>query len=177
MIPDPLHPFIVHFPIVLAAGLPFLAAAAFWAIRSERLPRRSWIVVLALQVLLLCSAWLAVETGERDEERVEQIVAEQPLEDHEEAAERLLAIVALGVPLSIAGLLAGPVGSINRGLVVLMALIALVSAGETGRLGGKLVYRHGAANAYAEIDVEAGNSSPRIVRTRDAERHHDDDDD
>ena len=63
MIPDPLHPAIVHFPIVLAVLAPLLAAGAFWAIQSERLPRRSWLGIVILQVALIGTAWIATETG------------------------------------------------------------------------------------------------------------------
>lgn len=33
MLPNPLHPSIVHFPVVLAFLLPLFAAGALWAIR------------------------------------------------------------------------------------------------------------------------------------------------
>jgi uncharacterized membrane protein len=159
MIPDPLHPAIVHFPIVLALLAPILAAATLWAIHSERMPRRGWLAIIVLQVVLVCTTWAATETGERDEERVERVVAERHIETHEEAAERFLVLAALVLPLAAAGLLAGPIGLVNRALTVALSLAALGAAGAAGHSGGELVYRHGAAVAYVQPDPSGTGSS------------------
>ena len=87
MLPDPLHPAVIHPPIALAVLIPLLAAGALFAIQRGFLPARSWSAVASLQVLLAGSAWVAVETGEDQEERVEEVVAEHHIEEHEEAAE------------------------------------------------------------------------------------------
>jgi len=174
MIPDPLHPAIVHFPIVLAALTPILAAAAFWAIRYGRITRRSWIGIIVLQIALVCATWAATETGEWEEERVEQVVAERHIEEHEEAAERLLVLAALVVPLAAAGLLLGPIGTINQALTIALSLAVLAAAVDVGHKGGELVYRYGAAAAY----VQPGSNeigSPLAHTEHEAE--HDEDDD
>jgi uncharacterized membrane protein len=174
VIPDPLHPAVVHFPIVLAVLVPLLAAGAFWAIQSERLPRRSWLAIAILQVALLGTVWIATETGEREEDRVERVVAERFIEEHEEAAERFLALAALALPLAAAGMLSGRVGAINRALTIALSLAALGAAGYTGHIGGELVYGHGAAAAYAQPGPgETG--SPLAYSARDDD--HDEDDD
>ena len=42
MLPDPLHPAVIHFPIVLMVLLPLVAAWALWTIRrGARLPPNS----------------------------------------------------------------------------------------------------------------------------------------
>ena len=46
MLPDPLHPALVHFPIVLALLAPAIAAVLFWAIHTRRLPVRAWLAVI-----------------------------------------------------------------------------------------------------------------------------------
>ena len=171
MVPEPLHPAIVHFPIVLAVLAPLLAAAALWAIHSRRLPARSWLGIVALQAVLVCTAWAATESGEWEEERVERVVAESHIEDHEEAAERFLVLAALVFPLAAAGLLAGPVGAINRALTVALSLAALGAAGAAGHSGGELVYRHGAAAAYVQPGTKE-TGSPLAYS-----EHHDEDDD
>ena len=170
MIPDPLHPAIVHFPIVLAVLAPLFAAGALWAIHTGRLPGRSWLVVVILQIALVGSAWVATETGEHEEERVEQVVAERHIEAHEESAERFLWLAALVLPLAAAGTLTGRIGVINRAMTVVLSLAALGAAGYTGHSGGELVYRHGAAMAY----VEAG---PAETDSPLARSEHDEDDD
>jgi uncharacterized membrane protein len=182
MFPDPLHPAIVHFPIVLATLAPLVAAAAFWAIHSERLPRRAWIGVIVLQIVLVGSAWVATETGEHEEDRAEAVVAERHIEEHEEAAERFLALAALVLPLAAAGLLAGPVGTINQALTVALCLAALAAVTATGRSGGELVYRHGAAAAYeqtgsGEADSAMDYAARAEQRGSRKDRHHDNDED
>lgn len=171
MVPDPLHPAIIHFPIVLAVLAPLLAAAAAWAIHSKRLPRRSWLGIVIFQIVLVGAAWVAIETGEREEDRVERVVSERAIEDHEEAGERFQVLAALVLPLAAAGMLAGGIGTINRALTIALSLVALIAAGIAGHSGGELVYRHGAAAAYTQ---PASDESPQPLAYR---GHHDDDDD
>src|SRR6185369_15745077 len=90
MLPDPLHPAVVHFPVVLAFLVPVFAAGAMWAIRRGARARRAWAIPLALAVVLSASAWASVETGEDQEERVERVVGERPLHAHQEMAEVFL---------------------------------------------------------------------------------------
>lgn len=174
MIPYPLHPAIVHFPIVLALLAPILAAAAFWAIHSGRVTRRAWIGILVVQIALVGAAWAATETGEQEEERVERVVAERHIEEHEEAAERFLALAALVLPLAAAGLLAGPIGTLNRVLTIALSVAALGAAGAVGHSGGELVYRHGAAAAYVQPETE-GTGSP-LAYSGHHDGHDEDDD-
>jgi uncharacterized membrane protein len=60
MLPNPLHPAIVHFPIVLAFQLPIFALGALWAIRHGARFRRAWLVPVALSAALVLSSWVAV---------------------------------------------------------------------------------------------------------------------
>ena len=99
MLPDPLHPAVIHFPIVLMVLLPLVAAWALWTIRRGARPAAAWLVPLVTAAALALSSWIAVETGEREEDRVERVVPEASMHGHEEAAERfhdLLSRVVLG---------------------------------------------------------------------------------
>ncbi len=162
MLPDPLHPAIVHFPIALALLIPVFSILGILAIRSDLLPRRVWWGVVLLQALLVGFAWLATETGENEEERVERVVERDLIHEHEEAAERLLLLAAIGlVPVGL-GIWAGRRGAIGRLLHVLLALLVVEAAISTGRLGGELVYEHGAATAYTEpAEGPTGDRFPR----------------
>lgn len=171
MLPDPLHPAIVHLPIALAVLIPLLALLALASIHRGLLPARVWAAVVLLQALLVGSGWLALETGEDQEERVERVVAERPIETHEEAAERFLAIAGVALLAVGAGLLPGRAGPAGRAVGTLATLAVLGAGISVGHSGGALVYEHGAANAY----VQSASTSAGPGATAGARRHHDDD--
>jgi uncharacterized membrane protein len=149
MLPNPLHPAIVHFPVVLAVLLPIFAAVALWTIRRGTTPRRAWSIPVGLATALTLSSWVAVQTGEAQDERVESVVAEQPLDAHEEAAEAFLTLSAGLTALTLAGLIGGRPGRAARVLATAGTVALVVAAARVGHSGGQLVYRYGAASAYA----------------------------
>jgi len=148
MLPDPLHPAVVHFPIVLAVLLPFVAAGALWAIRRGARPVKAWAIPIATAAALTLSSWVAVETGEREEEKVERVVAKSSLHRHEEQAERFLVLSGILFAITGARLLGGRPGRAARLGATLGALGLLVLGAQVGHSGGHLVYRDNAANAY-----------------------------
>lgn len=148
MIPNPLHAAVVHFPIVLMVLMPIVAMVALWTIRRGAVPRKAWVVPVATAAALTLSSWGAVETGEREEEKVEAVVAESALHGHEEAAERFLLLSGVLLLLTSAGLLGGPVGRVARGGATTGALGLVAVGAQVGHSGGELVYRDGAASAY-----------------------------
>jgi uncharacterized membrane protein len=176
MIPDPLHPAIVHFPIVFAVLTPLLALAVALGIGRGHVSPRTWLAVVVLQAMLVASAWLAVETGEREEDRVERVVAESHIEEHEESAERFLLLAGLVLPLAAVGLLRGRTGTTARFLTVAASLAVLGAAGLTGHAGGELVYRHGASLAYVDPDATARAAALGAARYESHEEEEDDDD-
>lgn len=149
-LPDPLHPAIVHFPIALAILTPLLAALVFGAIRAGAAPAGSWAVVVLAQLLLAGSAWLAVETGEDQEDTVEKVVAERYVDAHHDAAERFLTVAVAAAVVSAAGLLAGRRGTIGRIATLAAGVAVIVMIVPAGSSGGALVYEHGAASAYVD---------------------------
>lgn len=157
----PLHPVVVHFPIVLAVLLPIFAAGALWAIRKGTTPRRAWLVPTAMALALAASAFVAVETGEDQDERVERVVAEQPLEAHEEAAETFLTLSSGLALLVAAGLVRGRIGGVARGLGTAGAVGLVALAAYVGHSGGRLVYEFGAASAYTEGSARASVTTSR----------------
>ena len=158
----PLHPLVVHFPVVLAVLLPIAIVVALVAIRKGAASRRVWSVPAAIAAALALSAWVATESGESQEERVERVVAENALNVHEEAAERFLVLSGVLALVAIAGLARGTVGRAAR-IVTAVGAVGVLGAGvQVGHSGGLLVYREGAASAYANApagDRGIGRSS------------------
>ena len=175
MLPDPLHPAVVHFPIVLMFLLPLAALGAVWYRRRYPERRGAWLLTTAIAGALTLSAWVAVETGERDEEKVEEAVPEASLEAHEEAAQRFLLLSAGVLVLAGAGLLRGRIGATAR-LATTAGAFGLVGAGAlVGHSGGQLVYRHGAAAAYVAAGSAAGDAAGGTEQAKAGGESSDDD--
>ena len=148
--PYPLHPAVVHFPIVLAVLLPLLTLAGVLVSRRATGNRSAWIAVAAFAVLLPLSAWGALVTGEQQEDVVEQVLSGSVLHGHEEAAEGFLAASALLAVVALLGLAPGAVGRVARISSVAAAVAVLALGYRVGESGGALVYTYGAASAYVD---------------------------
>lgn len=153
------HPKLVHVPIALGVLMPLIAGGSLLAWWRHWLPPRAWLVAIGLQTLLLGSGLLALRSGEAEADRVESVVAEGFIEEHEEAAE--LFVWTSGAVLAVM-LLAGALGSRRSGLptaaaATLGTLLVLGLGYRTGQAGGSLVYEHGAAQAYV------GGAAPRAA--------------
>lgn len=169
MLPDPLHPAVVHFPMALVVLLPMVAAAALWVIRRGAHARRVWLVPVAFAGMLVVSSWAALQTGEAEEDRVEDVVSERALHEHEEAAERFMTLSGVLFLVAVAGLGGGSLGRAGRALST-AGSVGLVFLGvQVGAAGGELVYVHGAADAY--MDAAGQPTAPTAAR-----RTADDDD-
>jgi uncharacterized membrane protein len=158
----PLHPAIVHIPLVIALLAPVVLAYLTWRAFGAGAGRRAWAVIVALQGAVVGVGILGLRSGEAEEERVEAVVAEAAIEAHEHRAQAFVLGAGVVLGLTVFGL-AAPRAS--RLLAPASLVAALVVAGlgvMTGHAGGSLVYRHGAAAAYT--------SSPAA-----APRAHDDD--
>jgi hypothetical protein len=121
-----------------------------------------------MAVALALSALVAVKTGEAQDERVERVVPEQPLESHEDAAETFLALTSGLALLVAAGLVRGRAGGFARVLGTAGAVGLVGVATYVGPTGGKLVYQYGAASAYAapndRVSVTAARRNDAAAR-------------
>ena len=164
----PLHPAIVHLPLGLAFIMPILAIGFAWALWTGRIQTRAWVAIVALQTVLLGAGLVAQNTGQREEERVEAVVPDTALEQHEELAEQF--VWATGGTLLLAGLvlvLRRPAAA--RALAtatVLGTVVVTASAVRVGHAGGQLVYKHNTGAAYstatrAGASVATGAESER----------------
>ncbi len=144
------HPKLVHLPMALAVLMPLVTGGVLFAWWRGWFDRRVWVLVVLLQGVLAGSGAAAMNTGEKEEERVEQVVAEEYIEAHEEAAEVFVwasaaLLLLMAVPLVL------PEGRARRAASLGAFLGTLIVFGlgcNAGEAGGKLVYEHGAAQVY-----------------------------
>ena len=147
----PWHPVLVHIPVGLAVVLPLLALGLTLALRRGLLDRRAWLVLVALQAVMLAGGIAAMKAGEKEEDRVEDIVGKRHFEQHEERAEAFL--WAAGATLALSGsvvVLAPQAAVAAAGLTTVASFVTLGFAYRAGHSGGELVYKYGAASAYAQ---------------------------
>lgn len=156
----PLHPKLVHLPIALAVLMPLVSAGLLFAWLRGLLPKRAWVVALALQGVLVASSVAALRSGEGDEERVENVVAESAIEAHEEAAEAFTWATGGALLLFAAGLaLPGAAGRRTATAATAATLLVLFLGYRVGQAGGALVYQHGAASAWTQGGAAAGGEA------------------
>ena len=147
---EPVHPLFVHLPIALASLMPLVAAGLLLAWHKGWLPRRAFAIAVILQVILVGSGIAARQTGEQDEERVEQVVREAAIEAHEEAAD----VFMIGSIAALVILLGAGLPGRSRKVAALVGTVAtagvLALGVRVGHLGGKIVYQEGGAAAWTD---------------------------
>ena len=161
MNPLPLHPALVHLPLGLAVVVPLVAIGFAWALWTGRVRASAWLAVVGLQALLFGSGLLSMRTGSAEEDRVDAIVPESAIHQHEEAAEQF--VWASGAGLVLVGLVLivrRPTASHALMLTAVAATVAVAGLGlAAGHAGGQLVYVHGAAAAYAGAPATSKSSA------------------
>ena len=161
MLPDPLHPAIVHMPLALAVLLPFVVIGALIAIRFGSPAKLAWSLPVIMMVVLAGSTILSVETGEDEEEVVEDVIDHDNIEEHEERAELFRNLSLLTLMIGFVGFVKGKVGAFGRGAGTGLVFLVAFLGWRTGESGGELVYEHGAANAYIEELAPAAGEVPQ----------------
>jgi uncharacterized membrane protein len=170
LMPDPLHPAVVHFPIVLILlGAASAIVATFW--RGGHLPRFA-ALLLAPGAL---GTWAAVETGESSGGLLEtgSPQMESLVEAHETWAKRTLAVTVVAAVAAVASALVGRWPRYARGVAVIAAVASAAAAYavyETGHRGGALVYRHAAGvEMAANAPAAAVGAATRPGGSKDAQ--------
>ncbi len=173
----PLHPIVVHFPIVLGSLLPLLAIGLWWAIKKWQWTPKVWALVSAVALIYTLSAVVAVQLGEADEEKVENVISEKVIEEHEEAGELIPWLAGTLFLVSLGGFSVKYSKRAQLALIVLslVAVVPLINAGHTG---GELVYEHGASIAHLPPDHKAAIQSGTILELHEKGDHgHEEEDD
>lgn len=170
----PLHPAIVHIPLVLTLVIPVAAGAIAWALWRDKLPRQAWIAVILLQAAVVGAAVMALRTGEQEEERVEDRVAEATIEDHEELAQSFTwtAGVVLALAVAAYALRSGVAKRALMAATTAGSLAVLLIGVQVGHAGGTIVYGPAGLSAGGG----AGATAPESAAPERAERGERDDD-
>lgn len=142
----PLHPLVVHIPIAFALTSPILGIAALVMTRRGNSSRSIWVLNVVWQVLLAASTYGAMAAGEIDRGRVEERVGKDLVDWHERAATIVLISSIASAALAA---LAAKKGGVFEGALIVLQFGILTAAVITGKLGGELVYVHGAIGAPA----------------------------
>jgi uncharacterized membrane protein len=154
--PTPFHPLIVHFPLALTFVVPILVVIFAIMIRMNKMNPKSWLIIVGLQMVIVGTGYIALESGETEEDQVEKVVSKSLIHEHEEAAEVFVGSAVVALVLSIAAFFVRK--EIGFPLKIVISLIGLVScylSYRTGHLGGELVYKHGAASVYVQENSQA----------------------
>lgn len=156
----PLHPALVHVPLGLSLVMPIVAAAIGFALLKGWATKPMWLVVIALQAVVLVGGLVAMNTGEDEEEVVEKVLDERFIEEHEERAEAFVWSAGITLALSAAVLVLGPQQTGIAALITALAAAVTLGLGyRVGHSGGELVFKHGAAAAYTGSAPAVGGAA------------------
>jgi uncharacterized membrane protein len=162
----PLHPIIVHTPIAL------LIFSVLFELAGRALDadwwRRAAFVLLLLGAL---GAAAAVITGTAAGDAAErQGVAEQPVDQHEDAGKLTLGLAIGAVAVRLLASRAGGLRAWAGGLALALQLAAAIMVGVAGYRGGRLVYEHGAGVSVHGVRV-ASDHPARAAEHEEHEEH------
>jgi uncharacterized membrane protein len=153
----PFHPFIVHFPVALTFILPILVVVFAFMIKFNKMTPKGWSVIIGLQLAVVVTGYISLETGETEEDRVEKVVSKKIIHEHEEAAEIFVGVSVILFVLSVAAFfIRKEISFLLKIGIAVLGILSCYLAYRTGHLGGELVYRYGAGSAYAEVEDQQG---------------------
>ena len=142
MLPDPLHPAVVHFPIVLMLIAPLVTAYVLWRLRGAESRTKTWFIVPVLLAAVAVSGFVAQQSGEQGEEVAEEFVEHDVIERHEEQGKQFVWFALATVVVAAAAFASGSVGWSLRMLTLVMTIVGAILVTRTGHSGGTMVYDH-----------------------------------
>jgi uncharacterized membrane protein len=162
----PLHPALVHLPLGLAFLLPLLTLGFAWALWKSHIRVRSWLLIVILQAVLLGAGFVAMNTGEREGERVERVVPHAAIEQHEELAEQFIWTTGTTLAIASAVLLFRRRAAVRAlsAAAVIGTFVVAAAALRVGHAGGQLVYVHNAGAAYTSANNSAAKTTSDEVQ-------------
>lgn len=151
----PLHPFLAHIPLILALFMPFVLWSLIILIAKKKISSQGWWSAVVIQLMIVIFAYIALSSGEGEEDLVAQFVPKRFIGKHENMAEVFsgLSVILLGVMIVI-NFVQEKLAKKLRILAAVFSLIPLGVGLYTGRLGGEIAYAYGGAEAYYSADYE-----------------------
>ncbi len=140
----PLHPFFVHFPIVLTLFISIISLIILIYLRKSQKENvfPFWNVVIILNLLLVFFTYFALFTGDLEHEILEHSpYLKQAIEQHETFAESFFVLTIFILAISVLGHEKFSFYKIMRIMTVVVNLIiAIPLVLYTSHLGGRIVY-------------------------------------
>jgi len=143
----PLHPAIVHLPIALGLITPLLLVVVLIGQKKLTWHKTTWLLVILSNLLIATTAFFAERSGEEDYDRVEIVVGDEPVHEHEEWGEKVLVSALTALTLSVVAYFVSGFGLVYVTLAANLVVMFLVL--QAGRTGGELIYIYGGAAAHA----------------------------
>ena len=156
-VPDPLHPAVVHFPIVLIFLGTLISIFTIFT-RRGALPQFTAVIL----ILAAGAAQFAVYTGgDQADEVIQRMPNARPLiHDHAEWGERMRTIAVIAAAVAVVALAFYRVRGFRRILASITAITGLAAcycAVEAAQIGGAMVYHHGVG---VQITPTATSATP-----------------
>lgn len=160
----PIHPIVVHIPLVLAGLTPIVAGWLAWQTWQGRGSRRAWFVAFALQAVIVGSALVAIDTGGDEAEVVRKVVPHGTIGEHaHEARQFTMAAGAVAAMLLAAVVFTDKKAAVAGAVAAAASLFVVLLGIRAGHAGGKLVFEYDAGAAYLKIPgtgTTAGREPP-----------------
>lgn len=162
----PLHPFLAHIPLVLTIFMPVILGVSVFFIAKNKVDPKAWWIAVAVQMVIVLSAYIALSSGEGDEELVIQFVSKKFISQHENMAEIFsgLSVVLLGVMMVI-NFVQEKLAKKLRIIATVFSVIPLGVGLYAGRLGGEIAYAQGGAEAHYTANAENQDDKMGILPT------------
>lgn len=137
--------------------MPILVIVFAIFIKLNKMQPQTWLIIIGLQLAVVATGYIALESGEAEEDKVEKIVGKKIIHEHEEAAEVFVGSTVIALVLSIAVFfIRKDIGFFIKLGIAGLGIISCYLAYRTGHIGGEIVYGHGAARAYLEEHATEG---------------------
>jgi hypothetical protein len=160
----PIHPIVVHVPLVLAGLTPLVAGWLAWQTWRGKGSRRAWLVAFALQAVIVGSALVAIDTGGDEADVVRKVVPHGVIGAHAHAARQFtIGAGAVAAMLLAAVVFTDKKAAVAGGVAAAAAVFVVVLGLRAGHAGGKLVFQYDAGAAYVKVPgtgTTAGREPP-----------------